>query len=245
MIPQAARAPLAVICFATLGCAGSAHPRQHARSRQVCERLLEHSYELEYSLATLALSDHGYQRRKIEASLAQRKQSTLASPTFLSSCNELTDREFACMSNAQDWFTYEACYQSSPQQALRRATPEPAENSPSTAAVQEPCPKLTDAGTGTATISGVIRDKKSNAPLVGVVVTLQRPGEDDNYVGISDEEGRYSIEGVTPAYYHVKAILDWRERQKSCAPLRGGAAAVLDFVMEDEPPPPSQIIEIK
>lgn len=235
-------------CGFALGCASSAHPRKGSRSQQVCERQLTHSFKLQYDAATLALDDHGYQRRQIEAALAQQKQQVLQSSTFLSSCNQLSDREFACMTDAQDWFTYQACYQDPSALAAWRPalTPEAsASGEPPPTAAAEPCPELADAGDGTATVSGVVRDKKSGAPLPGVVVAIEQPGQDSSNVAITDENGRYSLEGIRPARYNVKAIRDWQERQKTCAPLRGGAATVIDFVLEDEPPPPNQVIELK
>lgn len=247
MRPQLVGASLVVACGFVIGCASSAHPRHGSRSQQVCERELTHSFELQYIAATLALSDHGYQRRKIESVLATQKQQVLRSPTFLSSCNQLSDREFACLRDAQDWFTYQACYQDPAVLAAWRPAlePVPGEAPPEVPSIVEPCPALAEAGAGTATVSGVVRDKKTGTPLAGVAVTVEQPGQDSTNVTITDENGRYSLDGISPGRYNVKAILDWQERQKSCEPLRGGTATVIDFAMEDEPPPPSQIIEIK
>lgn len=133
-----ARLLAASLCSASLltsvGCASSAHPRKGARSRATCEQLLHHSFQLQLNLASLALDDHDFQRRTLEAQLRQREEELKNGPTFLESCNNLTEAEYSCMSNAEDWYTYQSCYAAPASSTSNDAAPAPPDPSADDAA---------------------------------------------------------------------------------------------------------------
>lgn len=250
MSSRLASGVLAGFCLAGLACGGASHPRQGTRAREVCERLVGHSFELRYSLATLALDDHGYQRRKIEAALAEQRAQLQASPTFLSSCGELTEGELACMTDAKDWYTHEGCYRSTSawaqelaragESSARRAGQSPAVE----AAPEPPCPALADPGTGTATLRGVVRTAKGG-PEVAAVVSLELPDVESFLTTITDENGRYELEGISPGRYNVVISGDRRQVARRCVPLRGGDQQTLDLERNDALAEPNEIIELR
>lgn len=238
---------LALSVGAFLGCGGAAHPRQGQRSRQACEQLLDHSFELERIASTLLLDDHKYQRRTIEADLDRRHQEILQGPTFMKSCNDLTDREFACMTGAEDWYSYQACYDTAPTPvagAVRADAPRRAPDPEPPVVVEPPCPALESPGQGTATVTGTVRyADASAAPVVGAVVKVGPQDSDSAQVTITDEDGRYTLSEL-PAGRHDVTILGGSviARQR-CVALRGGTVTVIDFAAQDEVPA-GEIIEL-
>lgn len=229
-----------VLSSLAAACSGAAHPQRASRSRETCEQLLAHSFELEYRAATLALDDHRYQRRKIEAALEKKRQQVRESPTFLKSCNDLSDREFACMSGAGDWYTYQRCYEAPPTGAGTTVAEDRATTT-APATDDAPCPALENPGTGTATVRGRVRDKPTGQPAVGVMVALLQTGV-DGQTTFTDESGSYTFEGVLPARYDVVLVGEHLPIKQRCAPIRGGGSYTFDLEIE---PPPSEIIELR
>lgn len=241
---------LAALLVGATACGGAAHPQRAARSRETCERAAAHSFELRYALASLALDDHSYQRRKIEADLAAQRHQLLQSPTFLSSCGELTERELTCMAEADDWFTHESCYSPSAAWAqeneraasrARQAARVAAETAAAPRAPEAPCPPLRDAGGATTSVRGAVRDAKGG-PAIGAVISFRQPGSDADYSAIVDEDGRYAVDGIPPGHYH--AVIDGYQVARRCAPLRGGSQ-VLDLERSDAAPPGTEVIELR
>ena len=245
---QASRGALALAVIGMAwGCGASAHPRQGQRSRQACEQLLDHSFELERIASTLLLDDHDYQRRTIEADLDRRHHEILQGPTFMKSCNDLTDREVACMTAAKDWYSYQACYETAPTAAAgagRAEAPRRAPDPEPPVLVEAPCPALESPGQGTATVTGTVRyADASAAPVVGAVVKVGPQDSDSAQVTITDEDGRYTLSELPAGRHDVTILGGSVSARQRCVALRGGTVTVIDFAAQDEVPV-GEIIEL-
>ena len=60
----------------------------------------------------------------------------------------------------------------------------------------------TDSAAGTARISGQITDRGSGAPVPSATVVLK----DTSFAVLTDERGRYEINGVAPGKYQIQVL---------------------------------------
>lgn len=239
------------------GCSSSAHPRKDARSRSTCEQLLRHSFQLQTNLATLALDDHGYQRRKLEAELRRQEEEIKNSPTFLESCNKLTAAEYDCMTRAPDWYTYTSCYapeagsataeaQDVPTDADASSSPEPSPDDVTAEAAPPPpprCPAVTNLGSGLATITGKVRgDDPRATPQADLGVVLTAGGPESHGEAITDAQGRFTFSQVKPGIYEVSAMLGPTDGITRCVVVRGGSTTPVEVVVHIPPEEPSEVI---
>ena len=104
---------LPLILLAAVGCGSAATktPTSNVKPRSVeaCEKLLKHSLDTEQALATITLSDHKYQTRKIERQYAEAYEKMRKDPEFLPLCRAITDAEYNCMMNAKDPYSIDGC----------------------------------------------------------------------------------------------------------------------------------------
>jgi hypothetical protein len=261
---------LAAVVVSAAACGGTAHPkREPARSRATCEQLLRHSFELQEALATLALDDHRYQREQIHAALERRERELAAQPTFLDSCNALSDAEFACMSRSDNWFAYTSCYPQ-PKTSAGALTSAAITAEPGAAAAADaadaasapdehggdvapggsaeppppPCPALASPGTGTGTVTGQVR-RDDGGPTDSALVGLLRAGALEAVQdAIADERGAFVFKDVAPGVYDVTASSDSGFRIRRCVAVTGGAQVKVDLLVHVPLQPPSEIIEL-
>lgn len=249
----------AAVTLSAAGCSSSAHPRKDARSRATCEQLLRHSFQLQLDVSTLALDDHDYQRRKIEADLKRQEEELKNSSTFLQSCNSLTSAEYDCMTRAADWYSYTACY--APKDGNATAlSDDPASDAAATgssAATEEtsaegsgdapapppPCPAIANPGRGLATITGKVRsDDASAAPQADFSVVLTAGGPESHGEAITDAQGRFTFDRIEPGTYEVSAMQGALEGSKRCIAVLGGSTTPVEILVHIPPEPPSEVI---
>src|SRR4051812_36690793 len=88
------------------------------------------------------------------------------------------------------------------------------------------------AQTVNATISGIATDP-SSAVLPGVAVTVRNIGIDSTRVTVTDQVGRYTITGLAPGVYQIRAELaGFQTAVRTDVVASVAGASVVDFRME-------------
>jgi TonB-linked SusC/RagA family outer membrane protein len=88
-----------------------------------------------------------------------------------------------------------------------------------------------------ARVSGRVVDRATDLPLPGARLTVTGT----NLIAVADQEGRYTLRGVTPGTVEIRVASVGYAPQRRAAALAGGDVAIEDFSLE---PAPYQLEEV-
>ena len=89
---------------------------------------------------------------------------------------------------------------------------------------------LTALAQGTGTISGTVKDSSGGA-IPGATIRVINEGTSGSSEAVSENEGAYRVDGLTPGRYRVEVVLDGFETATAQVVLQSGQTATTDLTL--------------